>query len=264
MMTQIPHRCSWLLSVIAVVSLFIRLNLGLMKKYSLLIALILLSKIFLPFNLKAQAQESSPEGFETFAYLDDKNYRLKEYDQITFEYKDSSGQNHQIRNIQVLPTGTITFPRYGELNVKGLTIKEIKAQMKDADDVDIIITSHQRAHAFVIGAVYKPGSYSVKDMHTIYDAIATAGGFNRIANKHKVKVIRQRKDGSRSSFYIDFPREVFKAYDKGIGSDYYLVQENDMIYIPESWIKKTRNFMGDLMKFASLGLVGGAVSAGLN
>lgn len=193
-------------------------------------------------------------------------YRLKAYDEVTYIHTSAEGKKTVISKIPVLPNGSLIIPGHKEMKVLDKTIDEVKAKLNfnESEKIDLIVSYHQRRHVFVIGAVYKPGSYSVKDMVSIYDAIATAGGFDYLSNKKKVKVIRERTDGTRRVFYINFPKEVFKAYDEGIGEDRYLVQQGDIIYVPYSFVKRSMKFLADVAKFATLGLVGGAVNASLD
>lgn len=192
-------------------------------------------------------------------------HRIQPYDEIGFIHIDSKGNESHYKNIPVLPNGYIALPAYGELPIQDLTLEEFeqKLDLKEGERVKLYISYHQRRHVFVIGAVKSPGSYSVKDMVSIYDAIATAGGFTKLANKHRVKVVRSSKDGIRTAFYIDFPREVFNAYDEGIGEEKFVVKEGDIVYVPESIYKNTGKVMLSVLNFATLGFISAVITTSL-
>lgn len=194
------------------------------------------------------------------------NYKLVEYDELVFVHTKPGMSPQKYAGLPVLPSGTVTFPGFGEFYVIGKTIDEIKSEMDIPEDesVDILIDYHQRKHVFVIGQVLKPGSYSVKDLVSVYDAIATAGGFTDLANKKKVKVVRQNLDGTRKTFYINFPKEVFNAYEKGIGKEKFLVQEGDIVFVPKSIFKMAGKYSASLFQFATLGAIGGVINASLD
>lgn len=196
------------------------------------------------------------------SHSNQEHYTIQLDNELTIIYKDDSVKE-VYEKIPVLPNGKATIPRMGEIQVKGLTQKElvdnIKKQLGQKTDVDIIIYRVSN-NVTVVGAVNNPGSYPIRDIKTIYDAIGKAGGFSITSNKNKVKLIRQRTDGSRAEQIINFPKEVFNAYDKGIGEERYILNEGDMIWVPHSKLKQSGIFMIKLMQVATIGVISGVVS----
>lgn len=197
---------------------------------------------------------------------DDPYYRLQPYDEVSFIQINSEGKEKVYSKVPVLPNGYLTLPGYGEIDVFDKTIAEVKEglELKADEKIDLLVTYHQRHHVSVIGEVKKPGSYSVKDLLSIYDAIGAAGGFTNLANKRKVKVIRQYRDGTREDYYINFPKQVFEAYDAGIGIEKYTVREDDIIYVPRSILKTSGKVMLSLLNYVTLGVISGIVTAAVN
>ncbi len=192
-------------------------------------------------------------------------YKIQAYDQITMMLKKNDATSEVILNrVPVLESGHIILGRYGEIKIEGLTIDDLKAKFPEAE----FIVHHQSKYVSVIGEVMKPGSYAPESISTVYDAIAVAGGFTRLSNKRKVKVVHQHKDGRREVYFINFPKEVFKAYDKGIGEDRYLIAEGDLISVSKSRWKQAHAFVTNLLntvvQVSTIGLISGAVSSAIN
>ena len=80
----------------------------------------------------------------------------------------------------------------------------------------------------VIGEVNSPGRYDmVKDVLTIYDAIALAGGATQYTNRKEIQIIRLEKDGTQII--------VLDLTDKNlINAKGFYVYPNDLIYLPPS------------------------------
>ncbi len=197
--------------------------------------------------------------------LESTDYQIKPYDQITMTLKNSDGNSEIVVNkLPVLANGHIVLERFGEVNVQGLTLKELKILYPNAE----FIIYHQNKSIAVIGEVMKPGVYPPENITTIYDAIASAGGFTRLSNKRRVKVVHQYRDGRREIYMINFPKEVFKAYDKGIGEHRYLVHEGDLISVPKSRSKQFQAFLTGLfntiIQVSTIGLISGSISAAIN
>jgi polysaccharide export outer membrane protein len=193
-------------------------------------------------------------------------YQIQLDNELTLLYKSSSG-TETYNKIPVLPNGKATIPKLGEIKVEGLSHAELKKQIQDqvGKDIEVELIIYRISNNItVLGAVRTPGSYSITDIKTLYDAIGKAGGFAITANKNKVKLIRQRIDGSREEQEINFPKQVFKAYDQGIGEENYLVKEGDLIWVPDSKLKQTGMFMLKLLQITTIGVISGVVSATIN
>ncbi len=204
------------------------------------------------------------------SHTDEEHYTIQLDNQLTVIYFYDNGRAKDVYDkIPVLPNGKATIPKLGEIKVYGLTHQEfvslIKSKLDSISEVEVIVYRVSN-NITVIGAVNHPGSYSINDIKTAYDAIGKAGGFTGTANKAKVKLVRQREDGSREEHVINFPKRVFNAYEvgSGVGSDVYIVKEGDLIYVPNSFLKQSGVFFFRLMQIASIGVVSGFISAAMN
>ena len=229
----------------------------------------LIALIFLfVFSLASGAQQPITEDLYASQITNEK-YKIQLDNEITFIYRFSDGTKAEYLKIPMFPNGMIIVPRVGEFNVVDKTVTElisiIKPNLPAGCEVEIFVYRVPN-NVSVLGEVKNPGSYGVRDIKTIYDAIAKAGGFNKVAKRTHVKLIRQRRDGSRSSYEINFPKHVFKAYQPGtgVGEDKYLIREGDMVFVPPSYLKRSFEFLKDATRFAVFGVVTGLISAALN
>jgi protein involved in polysaccharide export with SLBB domain len=222
---------------------------------------------FFLMSLASGAQIPSDDLYT--AQITNDKYKIQLDNEISFIYRYNDGTKAEYLKIPMFPNGMIIVPRVGELNVVDKTITElitiIKPNLPEGCEVEVFVYRVPN-NVSVLGEVKNPGSYGVRDIKTIYDAIAKAGGFNKVAKRTHVKLIRQRRDGSRLSYEINFPKHVFKAYQPGtgVGEDKYLIREGDMVFVPPSPLKKSYEFLKDATRFALFGVVTGLISAALN
>jgi protein involved in polysaccharide export with SLBB domain len=80
----------------------------------------------------------------------------------------------------------------------------------------------------IIGGVYKPGRYELKQKLTWTEALATAGGFNPNARQDKVVLIRKQADGKYQSIPLDFSKILEGTEDPEL-----FVQDGDVLNVPE-------------------------------
>jgi protein involved in polysaccharide export with SLBB domain len=222
---------------------------------------------FLLIGLVTSAQMPSEDIYAS--QITNEKYKIQLDNEISFIYRFTDGTKAEYLKIPMFPNGMIIVPRVGELNVVDKTVTElisiIKLNLPAGCEVEVFVYRVPN-NVSVLGEVKNPGSYGVRDIKTVYDAIAKAGGFNKVAKRTHVTLIRQRRDGSRSSYEINFPKHVFKAYQPGtgVGEDKYLIREGDMVFVPPSPMKKSIEFLKDATRFALFGVVTGLISAALN
>lgn len=221
-----------------------------------------INKLFIILCLMLSTTQTCLAEAPLVSHTNQEHYTIQLDNELTVIYKNESGR--EIYNkIPVLPNGKATIPGVGEIQVEGLTqeqlISTMESKLESETKVDIIIYRTSN-NVTVVGAVNNPGSYPIRDIKTIYDAIGKAGGFGSTSNKKKVKLIRQRTDGSRDEQIINFPKQVFNAYDKGIGEEKYILKEGDLIWVPHSKLKQSGVFMLKLMQVATIGVISGVVS----
>lgn len=92
--------------------------------------------------------------------------------------------------------GSIEVPRFGKMQVEGLTLPELKRILKDSLDqiltnpiVDVKVLNREIS---LIGEFRDPAAITVdKEKNYLLDMVARVGGFDRYANLSSIKVFRQ-------------------------------------------------------------------------
>lgn len=170
----------------------------------------------------------------------------------------------------VRPDGSISLGFYGDVQVGGLTLPEIKEKIvrhlqkyltdetlglaiidpesgepridpatrkpmvKDAKDTDCVfvdVTAYNSQNYYVQGDVYTPGRLPFTGNETVLDVINFAGGLLPSADRSKVKLIRSYPKGSPIQVLpIDY-EEVTMGTD---ASTNYVILPNDRLVVPSS------------------------------
>ncbi len=127
--------------------------------------------------------------------------------------------------------GYIDFPIIGELSVGGLTkgetedliVDKLKAYLKETPIVSVRMTNYNIS---VLGEVTRPGTFTVdNEKVSILEALAMAGDMTVYGQRHNIKLVREDKKGERQVIELDI------TDPKIIGSRYYYLQQNDVLYV---------------------------------
>lgn len=124
---------------------------------------------------------------------------------------------------QVDESGVVTFPKIGQVNVTRESPESLKEKLLSLYGVylrnpSVEVTMLRRIN--VLGAVQKPGLYSVDPTMTIADALAAAGGATPMGDQHKIELVR---DGVRISERINSGTRIGETP----------LRSGDQIYVPE-------------------------------
>jgi len=120
------------------------------------------------------------------------NYRLGPEDELEIKVWDHEDLTRRVR---VGLDGHISFPFVGEINVKGLTVLELKKELERRlgdgyiidPHVSINVTDVKSQRFFVVGKVQKPGTYPLTKPITVTEAISIAGGLFQEGGDRPVK-----------------------------------------------------------------------------
>ena len=135
---------------------------------------------------------------------------------------------------EIDPSGRLIFPLIGEIQVAGLEIEALRAELtsrlrKYLIDPQVSISRGEDAakSISVLGHVEKPGTYDGAPGSTLMRLISTAGGFSESANKRKVKIIRMI-EGKKKVIIINCLDIINGSKDDPpVGAE-------DIIFVPES------------------------------
>lgn len=159
-----------------------------------------------PARAQSTASEPAPE------------YRLGPGDQLrvtVFNEQDLTGQ------YQVGSQGMISYPLVGDVQAAGLTIPEFTTALQTAlqayiraPNVSVEVANYRPF--FILGEVQRPGTYPYSANLTVYNAVATAGGFTYRANRGRV-FIRHANEAEERSYRIDSTTPVLPGDTVRIG-----------------------------------------------
>jgi polysaccharide export outer membrane protein len=103
----------------------------------------------------------------------------------------------------IRPDGFCTFPVVGDIKVANRTIPDVNKELDKLYNkqlpglsVNLFLERSGGSSIYVLGAIAKPGAYTITRPVTILQSIAMAGGGIAGSNLTKVVIFRQRRNGS--------------------------------------------------------------------
>ncbi|MBN2639391.1 MAG: polysaccharide biosynthesis/export family protein [Bacteroidales bacterium] len=142
----------------------------------------------------------------------------------------SSDASVYLNSYMVNDKGYIQYPLTGEVFVKNMTISEIKKEFQSKLSLylkqSVVIVKLVNYNITLLGEVRRPGQYKIYQNNiNIFEAVSMAGDLTDFANRGKVAIIRQSKEGSKV-IYVDMTKRDV------LSSPYYYLKPNDIIYVP--------------------------------
>jgi len=142
------------------------------------------------------------------------------------------------RDLRVSRDCTIVLPLVGNVDIRGLTVRETEVLLTGLyrrdylvnPQINITVTDYAPRTVNVLGAVNTPGSVLLppeKELGLL-DVIARSGGFARVANRTKVSLTRAQPGGETENFTINADQLV-----SGDNASRWVVQDGDIIYVGE-------------------------------
>ncbi len=144
------------------------------------------------------------------------NYRLSHKDLLRV---DVFQEPDLIKDARVANDGTITLPLVGKVPVRGRTLVEAQQLITELYNKDylvnpqitILILEYAERRVEVFGQVNRPGPVLIppEESMTLTEAIAAAGGMNRLADEKKVILTRTLSNGKTEVFRFNF-RDILR------------------------------------------------------
>lgn len=149
---------------------------------------------------------------------------------IQFSYTPELNATQMVR-----PDGKIALQLIGEVDVNGITPKELQEKLVQLyskqlklQEITVAVESFYSNRIYVSGAVNTPGMLDFPGRLTAFEAIVESGGFDTInANIKSVMVIRY-ENGIRHGYEINFEPVV-----EGKESPVFFLKPFDVVYVPE-------------------------------
>ncbi|MBX3743772.1 MAG: polysaccharide biosynthesis/export family protein [Verrucomicrobiae bacterium] len=136
---------------------------------------------------------------------------------------------------QVQADGTIAMPLGESLQVRGKSAAEIESRVLEVYGPQLVVKAVSVAvessgfPIFVWGAVLRPGRVQCRQSITVMEALVEAGGaVEGRADLRRVRVVRQRDDGSTRTYVLDL-----QAALRGREADQFYLRPSDVVHVPE-------------------------------
>ncbi len=175
-----------------------------------------------------------PTGAGPAPQATDGEYRVAPRDQLMVQVH---GQDDLTRTVRVSQGGTITLPLLGEVQVAGLTTREIETKVEGAlkpaylrdPRVSVSVAEYQGRQVTVIGAVNQPGAYAFRTNRiSLLQALSEAHGVRENADR-VAYVLRSTRDGqSAQPVEVDLD-QLFRNGQNGV-----VLEAGDSVYVPEA------------------------------
>lgn len=179
----------------------------------------------------------SPQTAETLLTVASDEYVLRQGDKVqvkVFQEDDLTSLS------QIGKEGMLTMPLIGPVKVVSNSVAEATKRIREllAKDylvnpqVTLTVIELAKRRFSVLGAVQRPQTYEIPQDESVslLQAVAMAGGYNRLGNPHNVTVSRI-VDGQKKTFRLDADKMASEKGEKP-----FEIQPDDVIVVKEkSW-----------------------------
>lgn len=156
-----------------------------------------------------------------------------------------SGSGGSLQNYLVDVEGKIFFPIIGEVYVAGMTKTELSDLLQSRiypaylTEKPIVLIRFANFKVSVLGEVSRPGMLNINNERlSIFEAIAQAGDLTIYGRRDNVLLVRENEFGERVSLRLDLRDQRL------INSEYYYLQQNDVLYVQPNPQKSRSTFIG--------------------
>ena len=133
--------------------------------------------------------------------------------------------------LQVDGRGSVAIPKVGTVAVGGMSLGRARAavqskvgQIFSRSSVDLSVTKLREVRIFVLGEVYRPGTFLVPSLSSIINVLSLSGGPSAVGSYREVRVLR----GGRVVHTVDF----YPLRAEGIGNLNFGFQNGDTVFVP--------------------------------
>lgn len=141
------------------------------------------------------------------------------------------------REVRISQEHTINLPLIGALETKGKNVRQLQSLIQELYDrnylvnpqVNVFVVEYAKRSVNVLGSVNEPGVvlFPQEQGLTLLDAISRAGGFNRLADRRKIKLTRTA--GDKTSTHIINADDIIQ----GVSREGWALVQDDVIFVPE-------------------------------
>lgn len=170
---------------------------------------------------------------------DDDGYRINGGDLLHISVY---GEQNLNQDVPVQPDGGIAFPLVGNMNARGMTLKELQGKIANNlresqyfpnltdNEVTVSMVKATGNSVSVVGQVKQPGTFAYDTQLDVMQALSLAGGLTPFASKSKIKVLRRDPAGVQTAILFDYSEvEDGQHLDKNI-----LLRGGDVVVVPQA------------------------------
>lgn len=178
-------------------------------------------------------------AFGTASALADDGYRINGGDMLHISVY---GEQNLNQDVPVQPDGGIAFPLVGNMNVRGMTLKEVQTKVANTlresqyfpnltdNEVTVSMVKASGNSVSVVGQVKQPGTFAYDTQLDVMQALSLAGGLTPFASKSKIKILRRDPQGTQTAILFDYSDiEDGQHLDKNI-----ILQGGDVVVVPQA------------------------------
>lgn len=181
---------------------------------------------------------SAPAAAQDTATQDD-GYRINGGDLLHISVY---GEQNLDQDVAVQPDGGIAFPLVGNLNARGMTLKELQgtiaANLRESqyfpnlteNEVTVSMVKATGNSVSVVGQVNTPGTFAYDTQLDVMQALSLAGGLTPFASKSKIKILRRDHTGTQTAILFDYSEvEDGEQLEKNI-----ILRGGDVVVVPQA------------------------------
>jgi len=198
-----------------------------------------LSKTLLCLAAAAVVVTAPAAAQETAVVQNDAGYRINGGD---LHHISVYGEQNLDKDVPVQPDGGIAFPLVGNLNARGMTLKELQGKIADNlresqyfpnltdNEVTVSMVKATGNSVSVVGQVKAPSTFAYDTQLDVMQALSLAGGLTPFASKSKIKILRRDQAGTQTAILFDYSEvEDGEQLDKNI-----LLRGGDVVVVPQA------------------------------
>ncbi|MFN7958102.1 MAG: SLBB domain-containing protein [Holophagaceae bacterium] len=133
--------------------------------------------------------------------------------------------------VSVDRAGNITVPKVGTIHVAGLRLGDARQQVQklvnslfSRSRVDLQFLKTRDVRIFILGEVYRPGSYVVPSLTSMLNALSVSGGPNPMGTTRNIQLIRDGK--------VIQTLDLYPLRLQGLGMESLLLRDGDTLFVP--------------------------------
>ncbi len=146
---------------------------------------------------------------------------------------------------RIMPDGTLMLQLVGPVQAAGKTPGELATDLKGIyaehlkyPNVSVIIRESFQQKVYVAGEVIQPGLVDLPGQMSVLEAVMGRGGFDMTTAEISSVIVMRHEDGKRVGYKVDLKDAL-----AGGTSDQFLLQPQDIVFVPRTAIVNVNNFL---------------------